>query len=177
MSISESHIISDSLNNAGHVQVQRTGSVVVSQGDDRQQPLPQSAYESQFQVQLEQPNPASEKSFDAAVPSGPLRIDDYHVQSSLLEQENRKRTEVAEQEHGAPDQRFASSAVNQAQLGNTINVETHCAVLKNGKSCSRSLDCKLHSMSSKRAVAGRSQPFDMLLASYKKNGAAVSDQA
>ncbi|RDW73724.1 hypothetical protein BP5796_07166 [Coleophoma crateriformis] len=176
MSNSESHI-SDSLSNAGHVQAQRTSSVVVSQGGDRQQPLPQSAYESQFQVQLEQPNPASEKSFDVTVPSGPPRMDDSHMQLSLPEQENRKRIEVAEQEHGVPDQRFASSDANQAQLGNTINVETHCAVLKNGKPCSRSLDCKLHSMSSKRAVAGRSQPFDMLLASYKKQAAAVSDQA
>lgn len=50
---------------------------------------------------------------------------------------------------------------------NNIDVEKKCAVpLPNGKHCNRSITCKSHSMSAKRAVAGRSQPYDTLLAVY-----------
>lgn len=45
-----------------------------------------------------------------------------------------------------------------------IDIEIQCAVtLKSGNQCSRSLNCKAHSMSAKRAVPGRSAPFDALL--------------
>lgn len=45
-----------------------------------------------------------------------------------------------------------------------VNVERHCAVLKpDGEPCRGSLACKRHSMAAKRAIAGRSLPFDQLL--------------
>jgi hypothetical protein len=56
-----------------------------------------------------------------------------------------------------------------------IDVETHCAVpLPNGTQCNRSLRCKKHSFAKKRAVAGRSAPFDQLLARFEDHSA-VSD--
>lgn len=49
-----------------------------------------------------------------------------------------------------------------------IDVETQCGVpLPNGGFCARSLACKRHSMASKRAVTGRSAPYDQLLAQYQ----------
>ncbi|KAG9552945.1 hypothetical protein KCU71_g12121, partial [Aureobasidium melanogenum] len=49
-----------------------------------------------------------------------------------------------------------------------INVEKQCAVpLPNGARCARGLTCKRHGMSAKRAVPGRSAPFDQLLATYQ----------
>lgn len=57
-----------------------------------------------------------------------------------------------------------------------VNVEKQCGVpLPQGGLCARSLTCKSHSMGSKRAVTGRSQPYDILLAQYqKKNHAKLS---
>ncbi|KAG9670203.1 hypothetical protein KCU99_g469, partial [Aureobasidium melanogenum] len=51
-----------------------------------------------------------------------------------------------------------------------INIEKQCAVpLPNGARCARGLTCKRHSMSAKRAVPGRSAPFDQLLATYQRD--------
>ncbi|KAG5513576.1 hypothetical protein PMAC_001008 [Pneumocystis sp. 'macacae'] len=52
---------------------------------------------------------------------------------------------------------------------NTVDLEKQCGVLlPNGNLCSRSLTCKSHSMGAKRAVPGRSQPYDILLVRYQK---------
>ncbi|KAH0155265.1 hypothetical protein KCU67_g8779, partial [Aureobasidium melanogenum] len=51
-----------------------------------------------------------------------------------------------------------------------IDVEKQCAVsLPNGARCARGLTCKRHGMSAKRAVPGRSAPFDQLLATYQRD--------
>jgi hypothetical protein len=48
-------------------------------------------------------------------------------------------------------------------------VERQCGVLMpNGQMCARSLTCKTHAMGLKRAVPGRSQRYDVLLAPYQK---------
>jgi SAGA-associated factor 73 len=50
-----------------------------------------------------------------------------------------------------------------------VDVEKQCGVpLPNGAMCARSLTCKSHSMGAKRAVAGRSMRYDLLLAQYQK---------
>ena len=54
-----------------------------------------------------------------------------------------------------------------------VDVEKQCGVpLPNGAFCARSLTCKSHSMGAKRAVPGRSLPYDMLLAAYQKKNQA-----
>lgn len=59
-----------------------------------------------------------------------------------------------------------------------VNVETQCGVLlPNGGFCARSLTCKSHSMGSKRAVPGRSLPYDQLLAMYQKRNQAKIQKA
>ena len=60
-----------------------------------------------------------------------------------------------------------------------VDVEKQCGVLlPNGAQCARSLTCKSHSMGSKRAVPGRSLPYDMLLQAYqKKNQARQQSEA
>jgi hypothetical protein len=51
----------------------------------------------------------------------------------------------------------------------SFNPNEHCGVTNaEGHQCKRSLTCKTHSMALRRAVPGRSQPFDNLLASHKK---------
>ena len=59
-----------------------------------------------------------------------------------------------------------------------VNVEQQCGVaLPNGGFCARSLTCKSHSMGSKRAVPGRSLPYDQLLAMYQKRNQAKIQKA
>lgn len=54
-----------------------------------------------------------------------------------------------------------------------VDVEKQCGVaLPNGGFCARSLTCKSHSMGLKRAVPGRSLPYDMLLAQYQRKNQA-----
>ena len=54
-----------------------------------------------------------------------------------------------------------------------VDVEKQCGVsLANGGYCARSLTCKSHSMGLKRAVHGRSMPYDRLLAQYQKRNQA-----
>ncbi len=59
-----------------------------------------------------------------------------------------------------------------------INVERRCGVmLPHGQPCGRSLCCKKHSMNAKRAVPGRSLPYDMLLAMYREKNCAKQQKA
>lgn len=50
-----------------------------------------------------------------------------------------------------------------------LDLDKQCGVIiPGGAPCARSLTCKSHSMSSKRAVEGRSRPYDVLLGLYQK---------
>ncbi|KAK1636093.1 SCA7, zinc-binding domain-containing protein [Colletotrichum phormii] len=75
------------------------------------------------------------------------------------------------QEHAGPTLTPQTSQRRQATerfltLG-SIDVERQCSVpLPEGRRCGGSLTCKRHSVSSKRAVAGRSAPYDQLLAAF-----------
>ncbi|KAL0095735.1 SCA7, zinc-binding domain-containing protein [Phycomyces blakesleeanus] len=53
-----------------------------------------------------------------------------------------------------------------------LDLDRQCGVLQgpNSTPCTRSLTCKSHSMGAKRAVEGRSQPYNELLAAYQKKG-------
>lgn len=58
-----------------------------------------------------------------------------------------------------------------------VDVEKQCGVYdpEKGTRCARSLTCKSHSMSAKRAVPGRSQPYDTLLSLWqRKNQAKIA---
>ena len=60
-----------------------------------------------------------------------------------------------------------------AKAKGPVDVERQCGVvLNNGALCARSLTCKSHSMGAKRAVPGRSMPYDVLLAQYQKKNQA-----
>ena len=61
-----------------------------------------------------------------------------------------------------------------------VNVEIQCGVpldKEKGGFCARSLTCKSHSMGLKRAVPGRSLPYDQLLAMYQKKNQAKQQKA
>lgn len=59
-----------------------------------------------------------------------------------------------------------------------VDVERQCGVLMpNGALCARSLTCKSHAMGLKRAVPGRSLPYDYLLSAYQKKNQAKQQKA
>ncbi|KAF9927095.1 hypothetical protein BGZ65_006941, partial [Modicella reniformis] len=59
-----------------------------------------------------------------------------------------------------------------------LDLDKQCGVImiSGGPPCARSLTCKSHSMSAKRAVEGRSRPYDILLGSYQKKPVPVKDE-
>lgn len=60
-----------------------------------------------------------------------------------------------------------------AKTKGPVDVEKQCGVpLPLGGFCARSLTCKTHSMGAKRAVPGRSAPYDILLQQYQKRNQA-----
>lgn len=60
-----------------------------------------------------------------------------------------------------------------AKAKGPVDVERQCGVsLASGGFCARSLTCKTHSMGAKRAVIGRSAPYDLLLQQYQKRNQA-----
>jgi SAGA-associated factor 73 len=72
----------------------------------------------------------------------------------------------------------AKEKASQAKAKAPVDVERQCGVpLANGQMCARSLTCKSHAMGAKRAVPGRSLPYDILLNQYqKKNQAKLQKQ-
>ncbi|KAG0099479.1 hypothetical protein BGZ93_007476 [Podila epicladia] len=59
-----------------------------------------------------------------------------------------------------------------------LDLDKQCGVVASigAPPCARSLTCKSHSMSSKRAVEGRSKPYDVLLSFVQKKPAPVKDE-
>lgn len=54
-------------------------------------------------------------------------------------------------------------------LAGPVNFDTQCGVINDkGVPCSRALKCKTHSMGAKRAVLGRSKPYDELLLDFQR---------
>lgn len=53
-----------------------------------------------------------------------------------------------------------------------LNLDRQCGVLipPTNEPCTRAITCKIHSVGAKRAVAGRSQSFNDLIAVYQKKG-------
>lgn len=74
---------------------------------------------------------------------------------------------------GAKKKKKDEPKSKQAKPKGPVDVEKQCGVaLLNGGLCARSLTCKSHAMGLKRAVPGRSLPYDMLLAQYQKKNQA-----
>ncbi|PQE32281.1 SAGA-associated factor 73 protein [Rutstroemia sp. NJR-2017a WRK4] len=69
------------------------------------------------------------------------------------------------------------SANKSSKMEGPVDVERQCGVLKDGVPCARSLTCKSHSMGAKRAVPGRTLPYDMLLSQYQKKNQAKQQKA
>lgn len=79
----------------------------------------------------------------------------------------------AEKAPGAKKKKKDEPKQKGAKPKGPVDVERQCGVpLPNGGYCARSLTCKSHSMGLKRAVPGRSLPYDMLLAQYQKKNQA-----
>ncbi|KAH6636270.1 SCA7, zinc-binding domain-containing protein [Chaetomium tenue] len=90
----------------------------------------------------------------------------------------KKRKAEGELDKGKAKKKKDEPKPKAAKPKGPVDVERQCGVLlPNGQPCARSLTCKSHSMSAKRAVPGRSLPYDMLLAAYQKKNQAKQQKA
>ncbi|EXJ90910.1 hypothetical protein A1O1_04016 [Capronia coronata CBS 617.96] len=90
----------------------------------------------------------------------------------------KKRKLDAEDDKDSKKKKKKEEQKKAAKPKGPVDVEKQCGVtLPNGAQCARSLTCKSHSMGAKRAVPGRSLPYDMLLAAYQKKNQARQQKA
>jgi len=95
---------------------------------------------------------------------------------------SKKRKAVDENEEAAPTKKKKKKdAADKAKVPKAkapVDVEKQCGVeLPQGGQCARSLTCKSHSMGAKRAVPGRSAPYDKLLMEYQRKNQAKLQKA
>ncbi|CAG8506235.1 3239_t:CDS:2, partial [Dentiscutata heterogama] len=111
----------------------------------------------------------------------PVNKNSKDIDSTYVSNKKRKRSVTSEVSTSASDTR--SSPVKKQKVKKEkekkskltkrnkgpIDLDKQCGVIEHtGMQCSRSLTCKSHSMALKRAVQGRSQPFNTLLSQYPK---------
>ncbi|KAG8907872.1 hypothetical protein FRB99_001731 [Tulasnella sp. 403] len=64
---------------------------------------------------------------------------------------------------------LAKATSGTKRVKGPAKLDEHCCVInEKGQPCSRSITCKVHSMVAKRAVQGRSKPYDELLLDWKR---------
>ena len=94
---------------------------------------------------------------------------------------SKKRKAADEGEDGAPSKKKKKKDDSKAKAPRPkapVDVEKQCGVeLPQGGQCARSLTCKSHSMGAKRAVLGRSAPYDKLLMEYQRKNQAKLQKA
>lgn len=98
-------------------------------------------------------------------PQAPAEKPAVHTESAEKQSESRKRK--SERDPAAAKRKRPAKV--QRSRDQQFSPDKNCGVpLPNGNVCMRSLTCKAHSMSAKRAVPGRTAPYDVLLASYQR---------
>ncbi|ORX59755.1 SCA7-domain-containing protein [Hesseltinella vesiculosa] len=87
----------------------------------------------------------------------------------------KKRMDIKQEEVKRPADKLQKKGKKEktkkgAKQKAPLDLDKQCGVIQppNTTPCTRSLTCKSHSMGAKRAVAGRSHPYDMLLNAYQK---------
>ncbi|EME84969.1 uncharacterized protein MYCFIDRAFT_83020 [Pseudocercospora fijiensis CIRAD86] len=94
---------------------------------------------------------------------------------------SKKRKATDEGEEGAPTKKKKRKDEPKTKAPRPkapVDVEKQCGVeLPQGGQCARSLTCKSHSMGAKRAVPGRSAPYDKLLMEYQRKNQAKMQKA
>lgn len=94
---------------------------------------------------------------------------------------SKKRKAADDGEDGGPNKKKKKKDEPKAKAARPkapVDVEKQCGVeLPQGGQCARSLTCKSHSMGAKRAVPGRSAPYDKLLMEYQRKNQAKLQKA
>jgi len=81
----------------------------------------------------------------------------------------RKAEDEEPDDPNAPKKKKAATKVTKGRFKGPVDYDKQCGVINDkGLPCSRSLTCKSHSMGAKRAVQGRSRPYDELLLEWNR---------
>ncbi|WPH02820.1 Hypothetical protein R9X50_00568800 [Acrodontium crateriforme] len=92
-----------------------------------------------------------------------------------------KKRKAADEDEIGPSKKKKKKEDSKAKAARPkapVDVEKQCGVeLPQGGQCARSLTCKSHSMGAKRAVPGRSAPYDKLLLEYQRKNQAKLQKA
>ncbi|KAG6889958.1 hypothetical protein C0992_003438 [Termitomyces sp. T32_za158] len=82
----------------------------------------------------------------------------------------KRKASPAPEDSGPAKKKTKSIAkVTKGRVKGPVDYDRHCGVINDkGFPCSRSLTCKSHSMGAKRAVQGRTRPYDDLLLDWQR---------
>ena len=109
---------------------------------------------------------------------GPGRKNDANGDDDGTKKGKKRKAEGEDDKEPKKKKKKEEPKPKAAKPKGPVDVEKQCGVtLPNGAQCARSLTCKSHSMGAKRAVPGRSLPYDMLLAAYQKKNQARQQKA
>ncbi|RMD40737.1 hypothetical protein DV735_g4399, partial [Chaetothyriales sp. CBS 134920] len=105
-----------------------------------------------------------------------------HCKKNILRRTAKEHRKAGDEDEAKDSKKKRSKKeeqkAKQAKTKGPVDVEKQCGVLlPNGAQCARSLTCKSHSMGAKRAVPGRTLPYDMLLQAYQKKNQARQQKA
>ena len=112
---------------------------------------------------------------DVAVKCAKLRPSAKKSGKSKETDASKSKKRKAEEEVPAPDDPSApkkkkpATKVTKGRFKGPVDFDRQCGVINDkNMPCSRSLTCKSHSMGAKRAVQGRSKPYDELLLEWNR---------
>ncbi|EPQ56460.1 SCA7-domain-containing protein [Gloeophyllum trabeum ATCC 11539] len=92
------------------------------------------------------------------------------LEESPKKGKKRKADEVdSPEDPNQPKKKKTTAKVTNRRFKGPVDYDKQCGVINDkGLPCSRSLTCKSHSMGAKRAVQGRSKPYDELLLEWNR---------
>lgn len=91
---------------------------------------------------------------------------------SIVKIQKKKRKPEDFVEKATIDRKFKSKVSPPTKDKIPFDLDKQCGVpLETGVACTRSITCKIHSVSLKRAVVGRTMPYDSLIQQYQARAA------
>ncbi|KAJ3103918.1 DNA-directed RNA polymerases I and III subunit RPAC1 [Phlyctochytrium planicorne] len=94
-------------------------------------------------------------------------IELYQKDSPVVAAAKKKRKKEPLAEAKPDKEKLKVAKTDRSKVKGPIDLDKQCGVpLENGQQCSRSITCKIHAVSAKRAVVGRTQHYDTLFQEY-----------
>ena len=98
-----------------------------------------------------------------------VELNQFAADTTLGKKRKAEDEDPTPEDPSAPKKKKPATKVTKGRTKGPVDFDRQCGVINDkGLPCSRSLTCKSHSMGAKRAVQGRSRPYDELLLEWNR---------